>query len=548
MIGRTRLSQHQLGSRPSSVWVLSLVGLVVGSFLMYWLWGYPVEDASMLFAYSENIAAGHGVVYNPGGETVDGASDLLFAFILAGLKLLGLPVDVGAALVNAVGLGFMVFAVWASWKRAGLGSHRFGLGAVAVLLVPIPFLVYGATGFGTLFFASLVTLVVFLLLRMSSVPTTAQLVLVGGAIALAGMDRIEGFFLGGIIVLAHSVATRSWRTLLIPGATAMVIAVAWFSWRWSYFGYPLPNAYYKKGTLNQDLLRSSFAPIVRFGAPWLLVLAIGIFVRHVRRFALSYLFIVVAPWLLIWILVSNEMNLAGRFQVPVVPALAALSSRLAPVIGEVQTLWDRWRRETRHLAVLSAIGILCMAAVLGVWRIRTEAVQLSNLRNASFHEEIALAISRASGNSGNLVTAEAGMTAWKTDLFVTDLWGLNHKEIAHRGLLKPDEIAALSPEIVFAHPGDPKVFEKGVSGTSDESFDRLTVYLFCFVQANSFEPVAIWKGPNENHWWVVLSSSDSVLQTRLRQELSQVAINGEYPTVTPIDLPVVDDCESSVVS
>ncbi len=151
----------------------------------------------MLFTYSENIATGEGVVYNPGGEAVDGASDLLLAFVLAALRFVGLSVEIGAALVNAASLGFIAFAVWSAWKRTGIGRRWAAPGAVVVLLATTPVIYLGATGFGTLFFAALVTLVAFLAVRLGPQPTFGQLAAVGGAVALAGMDRIEGFVLAG---------------------------------------------------------------------------------------------------------------------------------------------------------------------------------------------------------------------------------------------------------------------------------------------------------------------------------------------------------------
>ncbi|MFT6399365.1 MAG: hypothetical protein ACJAYU_004130, partial [Bradymonadia bacterium] len=44
--------------------ILGLLGLVLGVF--YNRGALPSEDAAMLMRYSEHLAAGHGIVWNPG--------------------------------------------------------------------------------------------------------------------------------------------------------------------------------------------------------------------------------------------------------------------------------------------------------------------------------------------------------------------------------------------------------------------------------------------------------------------------------------------------
>ena len=44
-----------------------------------------IDDANIFFTYAENLVAGHGLVYNAGGEKVEGFTSLLWVFISAGL-------------------------------------------------------------------------------------------------------------------------------------------------------------------------------------------------------------------------------------------------------------------------------------------------------------------------------------------------------------------------------------------------------------------------------------------------------------------------------
>ncbi len=52
----------------------------------------PFEDAAMLMRYAQNLAGGHGIVWNIGEHPVDGATDFLFMAVSAAFIKLGLTV------------------------------------------------------------------------------------------------------------------------------------------------------------------------------------------------------------------------------------------------------------------------------------------------------------------------------------------------------------------------------------------------------------------------------------------------------------------------
>ena len=78
-------------SRGASAFNLSLLaGLiltVVGSGVAYWLLGSPpllgAEDAAIGFRYARNLAEGYGIVFNPGGERVEGFTSVSWLLISA---------------------------------------------------------------------------------------------------------------------------------------------------------------------------------------------------------------------------------------------------------------------------------------------------------------------------------------------------------------------------------------------------------------------------------------------------------------------------------
>jgi len=99
-----------------------LVPLLVGCALALLLglhaqryWPLTVDDAAISFTYARNLAAGHGLVLDPGGEPVEAYSNPLWVGLLALLHLFRLPLEPGAKLL---GLGF----AWGSLLLLPVGA------------------------------------------------------------------------------------------------------------------------------------------------------------------------------------------------------------------------------------------------------------------------------------------------------------------------------------------------------------------------------------------------------------------------------------------
>jgi hypothetical protein len=522
--------------------------LVIAATAFFATWGYPLEDAAMIFNYSEHIAAGEGVVYVPGGERVDGASDLLMTFILAGAVWLGLPVQMGAALLNGLGVGITALLIFLSWSRPELGRRWPALAAVGLFLVTTPVLSLGASGFLTPAFAAMVTLTAYLVQRANNNSSTASLIAIGISVALAGMDRIEGFVLAGLIVLAEAVGTRSFRLVAIPAATAGLVAVAWFSWRWSYFDYPLPNPFYKKGGLHLSSLKISIQAVLEFSAPWIPILFAAVVSDRTRRRALSYILLVALPWSGIWMFLSNEMNITNRFQFPIAPVLAVLcGSLIVPLLPDLKR-WRYWwsanevrRASAFALALLVLLGFAIWPTVTTTQRQSDRFTAMRAVDYGGFYVKVSDAIRRARlDNKELLVSTEAGMVAFRSGLPVVDLWGLNDKRIAHSGLLSSDQIQDLRPDILFTHLGKVELLGMRSAEVPEGSWGRMNYNLFCFAAKNGFAPVAVW-AEEADDWFVILAKSGTPLADRLRTELADVKFKGSSASAA-VPLPAVRDC------
>jgi len=109
-------------------------GFVYAGEPVFSLW----DDAMISMRYARNLAAGQGLVWNPGGERVQGFSDPLPTLAMAALHALpgnarGPFFHVAAFYVGCVALGYALFQCW---PRAAVAAG-FGIVESTFLVVAI---------------------------------------------------------------------------------------------------------------------------------------------------------------------------------------------------------------------------------------------------------------------------------------------------------------------------------------------------------------------------------------------------------------------------
>ncbi len=240
----------QLGLRDA----LALLAILALNALALWR-GYdfdlpPYEDAAILMRYAEHIAEGHGIVWNVGEPPVDGATDFLFLVALAGLGKTGLSIERATQVLGIVSHVLTCLFVYVAVRRLHGGPRWTALLSAACLTLG-PGLRYVEAYFGTPTFALFSATTWYLAYAMfKRGVSVGRSVGFASSSLLLGLTRPDGVFLA-CFVLAGLVLCRGWRATrravrdftLIFGT----LGAAYFLWRWSYFGYPLPNPFYVKG-------------------------------------------------------------------------------------------------------------------------------------------------------------------------------------------------------------------------------------------------------------------------------------------------------------
>jgi hypothetical protein len=254
----------------------------------------------------------------------------------------------------------------------------------------------------------------------------------------AAITRPEGVLVPAVIFLirAFDVArrARSPRSLAVWCAILLLPYAAYISWRWSYYGYPVPNTYYQKATggptLDWQRYREGLGYVRSFwmqtGAVLIFPLPLVGFTRSDRRAALLPLTLFTALWTAYVVYVGGDFMSFHRFMLPVVPIVLLLAAdALIQVLGHVISERPAWLRS----AAAAAIAVTVAAWVLVV-PLRED--ELLNFRRTgrSAAVQIAAWLEEQDPNTYVAVGA-AGYVPFHTHLRTLDTLGLTDEHIAH---------------------------------------------------------------------------------------------------------------------
>ena len=406
-----------------------------------WLRGhpYPAEDAAMLMRYAQNLAGGHGIVFNVGQSPVDGATDMGFMLALAAVIKVGASPGAGVVALDVLAQVATVLVVYGSGRRVAGASIPVSLVAAASIAFGLGPM-YIEARFGTPVFALAIAVTWMLAIRYVQSPSRRHFLQYGAAGLVAGIVRPEGviFFALSFVGLLLPLPRGGRREPIVILASVFVpIGLAYFIWHWAYFGYPLPNPYYRKGGVYPTTLADGFTLLRSWMAPaavlYLLVLA--------RRWRVGLFHLIpIAGFTLAWAFVSSEANYVDRFQYPLL-VIAAVS---------VPALWQTARDSIARLPVPAwwTLGLVGTLAFSGLW-VRADKAAATQAMGRDSRYTVALRLSRLPGVHTMAVT-EAGLLPFYSGWTALDLWGLNNENIAHHGLSAQD-LTRASPDLVMIH-------------------------------------------------------------------------------------------------
>jgi hypothetical protein len=442
---------------------LAVVGVPLMAFAVHaaafgdWI----VDDAGISFAYARNLAAGHGLVAQPGVAPVEGYSNFLWVLLLVPLFSTGLFHPAWTPKVAGLVLSGGAFLLLDRALRSTAGwTPLCGLAAFSLIALQTSVVAWSVSGLEN-------ALYVFVLagLSLSSMEALdgrrgpgVTGALAGLLAAAAAMTRPDGVLYGAalpMLLAARRAAGRApagWIRLLGTYAGTVALALgAFLAFRWWYFRDLLPNPYYAKGgpalrdvaalagmsaPMREKVLGLLEAVAGPARAPALAALLAGTLVLAWRR-RLDRGHLVVGTFLglsaLAYLLLPGDWMKEYRFATPFFVFLYAYAVMLAWPLCEMA-----WRGATaRQLGFVAVAAVLLLATLTLTLPRSVRFVERPPLPLAIVAEVLgrrfnrfAAALGLDGPEGGSILLSDVGGALLYSRLRVHDLHGLCDATIA----------------------------------------------------------------------------------------------------------------------
>ena len=424
------------------------------------LGSWIMDDAGISFAYSRNLAMGHGLVSQPGRIPVEGYSNPLWVLMLVPFFWLGLfdPIitpKVVSGLLVAIGIIFL----YAGARRV-LASRVLAAMICGLLVVNTSFVVWTVSGLENPLYALLAILMFWLVIDgQESRKLPLHLGLLAG---LAGMTRPDGIVFALILPLYWAVEAlhgrreawrdkrallRALRQFVVPFA---LIIGGYEVFRILYFHDLLPNTYYAKAegafrpqiwamvaTLHPDYfdeITSLWESVLgRLAMPGFLAMLVSVthFMTRRRFEAWQWSGLVVfIPGALAYTLLPKDWMGEYRFATPVIPFFYLLIVQLGLAWSQYVPVSSRLQRVVLMLALIAFLG-----ANVGRHSRRTRNFALNpptpfNTVVEAYANRFNEYARRLGLDSASILLPDVGGTLYYSNLTVYDLGSLTDRTIA----------------------------------------------------------------------------------------------------------------------
>ena len=429
--------------------------------------GVVLDDSYISFRYARNLVRGHGLVYNV-GERVEGYTNFLWTVAVAGAMAAGARPEPAAEVLAALAAAGTVLLLGGLSRKLLRGP----LSAPARFLPPVAFAAIGSqarhavSGMETLLFVFFIVAGFACLVRdrrraagyaepgrAARGVSDRSALLAGALFGLAALTRPEGALYAAIGALwalwDGPLATAPGSRLRGRLRPAVLLALAFLAfvgphlaWRWSYYGYPLPNTYYAKvGAALSERLVAGWANLAKALSRWsiqpVLVLAL-LAVAAVRkdRFWLWAYGVAAATGAYFVLMGGDFLAFFGpRLLMPALPFVLLLAAEgLRGTAAAVPALARR--RGVGPVLVGAIVLGVCLHALAFAWPPR--AADLRGL--ATLHHTWRLTgewLARHAPPDALIATSAAGIIPYLADRPTLDMFGLADEHIAHRADVDP---------------------------------------------------------------------------------------------------------------
>lgn len=468
---------------------LLLLGGVIVLLLMEWmLFPLTVDDAYISFRYSDNLAHGHGLVWNVGDDPVEGYTNFLWVLLGAAVIKLGLPLPLTMKLLS---VGLSIFALVLVYSVTRLLSPQASWMVMPTLLFACTpaFALWTVAGLETALFICLLLASLYTFLREESNAESRTTFWSALLLTLLALTRPEGAVVFGALFAARLIlwlrhktprkqVTRYLAWVLFFGCLCLV----YFVWRWTYFGYPLPNTAYVKAQPGVTAMLGQIGVnLIPYGLrlfPFAMLALYALGRSDKIRRGDIYIGAALAGLVLLS-LVSSDWMAGHRLALPMIPLVLLLARQPLEIILQA-TRTGHWRQRFTHAALLLGLVLYAVAPLfytanlfhrvlatqknMSLYRWATEMQTIVDGQYVKVGQWLAdNALPNATVVAGNV-----GAIGYLSDLKVIDMIGLTDEYIA-RNSWTVEYLLEQNPDFIILESDTRDEFG-GLYGTGSELF------------------------------------------------------------------------------
>ncbi len=434
------------------------------------------DDAMISMRYARNLANGYGLVWNPGGERVEGYTNPLWVLYMSVVHLLPVSQAKVSAVVQVTAALFLLLTLWfvyrIAYELAG-GSMAVSLGAVALTAFYYPINNWALQGLEVGALVCLTTGCSWLALGSPRAQCPAPLLYsVLGIGTLVRPDMVIIYLtVTGFCWFVDPVGRQ--RTVIVAGLVLALCVLAQTGFRLWYFGDLLPNTYYVKMTGYPVALRMSRGAFVFFefaAGMGLLCFALPftwlIIERHMAAWLLAAVFAAQSLYSIFvggdaWEELAMGANRYISIAMPGFFILLACSLYwVCELLGNARDRetaaggrWPKWALRAAYPGLLIACLLNVNMAYnwegLARWLLQHKPLYVTENQEMV---EIAYLLRRITPRDATVAVVWAGTIPYFADRYSVDLLGKTDKHIAHLLMRRATGLQ----QLVAFHPGHMK--------------------------------------------------------------------------------------------
>nr|UXE44450.1 hypothetical protein Hi04_10k_c2441A_00023 [uncultured bacterium]UXE44484.1 hypothetical protein Hi04_10k_c2441B_00032 [uncultured bacterium] len=319
---RSRLAHPvSLASLVLVVWSIPWIVLGGSTVVSGTRYFFLADDPTISMRYGRNLAHGLGLVWNA-GERVEGYSNFLWTAYMGLLHLLPLSNATTALPVMLSNIALAALGAVFAWKIARRldPDPRFSAIVVFAYALNGDLFEWMIRGFETSLLATWLLAAFYLVWR--DLDEGRARVSTFFVVTSMSLVRIDGMLLSGLLLLWILYGSRDRKRAVLLGALALMVPLAHIAWRWSYYGYLLPNTAYLKMYAGGGRLKMGIRWTARFVATYPVAIALlGVLLLRSRTLPMKVASIICVAFFAYVTYAGGDIFVGFRLLAPVVPLL-----------------------------------------------------------------------------------------------------------------------------------------------------------------------------------------------------------------------------------